>query len=119
MRFEADFSQLVSVYTAKADNTEADQEQKEVCSWLDGLEKGLAEILKLLRGGGRGREEGKAEMRRAESLDWEDVEEDAEGEEVEEGRRLTCSYIEQFKYSSTVGGGVINLRLVWFPHRQV
>ena len=84
-RFKADFSRLVSVYTAKADNTEADWEQKEVRSQLDGLEKGLAEILKLLRGGGRGREEGRAEMRRAESPDWEDAEEDAEGEEVEEG----------------------------------
>lgn len=81
-RFEADFSRLVSVYTAKADNTEADRERKEVRSRLDGLEKGLAEILQLLRG--ERREEDKAERRRAESPDWDD-EEDAEGEEVEEG----------------------------------
>jgi len=41
-------------------------------------------------------------------------EEDGEEEkrEEEEGERLTCSYIEQFKYSVTLGRGVINLLLV-------
>lgn len=42
-RFETNFSWLVSVYTAKADNIEADRERVEVRSQLEGLEKGLAE----------------------------------------------------------------------------